>query len=59
MIIKVELYMKEYEDEYILMEYILCLVMDIDQIIKYYINNKVEVIKEIIKKVRGGNYVIL
>ncbi len=31
--------------------------MDIDQTTKHYINNKVEVIKEIIKKVRGGNHV--
>ncbi|PWZ69179.1 ATP-dependent chaperone ClpB, partial [Staphylococcus pseudintermedius] len=54
---KAESYMKEYEDEYISMEHILRSAMDIDQTTKHYINNKVEVIKEIIKKVRGGNHV--
>ncbi len=56
MITKAESYMKEYEDEYISMEDHV-LAMDIDQTTKHYINNKVEVIKEIIKKVRGGNHV--
>ena len=49
--------MKEYEDEYISMEHILRSAMDIDQTTKHYINNKVEVIKEIIKSKRG-NHVI-
>lgn len=57
LITKAESYMKEYEDEYISMEHILRSAMDIDQTTKHYINNKVEVIKEIIKKVRGGNHV--
>ncbi|MGE7103582.1 ATP-dependent Clp protease ATP-binding subunit, partial [Staphylococcus aureus] len=57
LITKAESYMKEYEDEYISMEHILHSAMDIDQTTKHYINNKVEVIKEIIKKVRGGNHV--
>lgn len=57
LITKAESYMKEYEDEYISMEHILRSTMDIDQTTKHYINNKVEVIKEIIKKVRGGNHV--
>lgn len=53
LITKAESYMKEYEDEYISMEHILRSAMDIDRTTKHYINNKVEVIKEIIKKVRG------
>lgn len=57
LITKAESYMKEYEDEYISMEHILRSAMDIDQTTKHYINNKVEVIKEIIKKVRGENHV--
>ncbi|VDZ34754.1 chaperone protein ClpB [Staphylococcus aureus] len=57
LITKAESYMKEYEDEYISMEHILRSAMDIDQTTKHYINNKVEVIKEIIKKGRGGNHV--
>ena len=43
--------MKEYEDEYIFNgAYFSRSAMDIDQTTKHYINNKVEVIKEIIKK---------
>lgn len=45
--------MKEYQDEFISMEHILRAAMDIDQTTKHFINNKAEVIKEIIKKVRG------
>ncbi|HDY9528191.1 ATP-dependent chaperone ClpB [Staphylococcus argenteus] len=54
---KAESYMKEYQDEFISMEHILRAAMDIDQTTKHFINNKAEVIKEIIKKVRGGNHV--
>lgn len=50
---KAESYMKEYQDEFISMEHILRAAMDIDQTTKHFINNKAEVIKEIIKKVRG------
>ena len=53
LITKAESYMKEYEDEYISMEHILRSAMDIDQTTKHYINNKVEVIKEIIKSKRN------
>ena len=54
---KAELYMKEYEDEYISMEHILRAAMDIDETTKQFVGNKVEVVKEIITKVRGGNHV--
>ena len=54
---KAESYMKEYEDEYISMEHILRAAMDIDETTKQFVGNKVEVVKEIITKVRGGNHV--
>ncbi len=54
---KAESYMKEYEDEYISMEHILCAAMDIDETTQQFVGNKEEVVKEIITKVRGGNHV--
>lgn len=54
---KAESYMKEYEDEYISMEYILRAAMDIDETTQQFVGNKEEVVKEIITKVRGGNHV--
>ena len=54
---KAESYMKEYEDEYISMEHILRAAIDIDETTKQFVGNKVEVVKEIITKVRGGNHV--
>ncbi len=52
-----ESYMKSYEDEYISMEHIILAAMDIDDTTKQYVDNKKEVIVEIIKKIRGGNHV--
>ena len=54
---KAESYMKEYEDDYISMEHILCAAMDIDETTQQFVGNKEEVVKEIITKVRGGNHV--
>ncbi|MGI2243373.1 ATP-dependent chaperone ClpB [Staphylococcus cohnii] len=54
---KAETYMKKYEDEYISMEHIVLAAMDIDDTTKQFVENKKEVIEEIIKKVRGGNRV--
>ena len=45
--------MKEYEDEYISMEHVLRVAMDIDDTTKQFVGNKEEVVKEIITKVRG------
>ncbi len=52
-----ESYMKSYEDEYISMEHIILAAMDIDETTKQYVDNKKEIIVEIIKKIRGGNHV--
>ncbi|RIN05713.1 ATP-dependent chaperone ClpB [Staphylococcus shinii] len=52
-----ESYMKSYEDEYISMEHIILAAMDIDDTTKQYVDNKKEIIVEIIKKIRGGNHV--
>ncbi len=52
-----ESYMKSYEDEYISMEHIILAAMDIDDTTKQYVDNKKEVMVEIIKKIRGGNHV--
>ncbi|MCM3518395.1 ATP-dependent chaperone ClpB [Staphylococcus xylosus] len=52
-----ESYMKSYEDEYISMEHIILAAMDVDDTTKQYVDNKKEVIVEIIKKIRGGNHV--
>ena len=54
---KSEHYMKVYEDDYISMEHLLRAAMDIDTIMQQTIENKQDVIKEIIKKIRGGNHV--
>lgn len=54
---KAESYMKSYEDEYISMEHLILSAMEIDETTKQFIGNKKEVIKEIIKKIRGGNHV--
>lgn len=54
---KSEHYMKAYEDDYISMEHLLRAAMDIDTIMQQTIENKQDVIKEIIKKFRGGNHV--
>lgn len=50
-------YMKSYEDEYISMEHIILAAMDVDDTTKQYVDNKKEIIVEIIKKIRGGNHV--
>lgn len=50
---KAESYMSSYEDEYISMEHLLLAANDIDDTTKQYIGNKIEVVKEIINKVRG------
>ena len=52
-----ESYMKSYEDEYISMEHIILAAMDVDDATKQYVDNKKEIIVEIIKKIRGGNHV--
>ena len=49
---KSEHYMKAYEDDYISMEHLLRAAMDIDTIMQQTIENKQDVIKEIIK-IRG------
>ncbi|WP_436860986.1 ATP-dependent chaperone ClpB [Staphylococcus caeli] len=54
---KAEQYMKNYEDEYVSMEHIILAAMDIDDITQQYVDNKKEIIIEIIKKIRGGNHV--
>lgn len=53
-----ESYMKSYEDEYISMEHIILAAMDVDDTTKQYVDNKKEIIVEIIKKIRGGNHVM-
>ena len=50
---KAEKYMKSYEDEFISMEHILRAAIDTDETTQKWVGNKVEVIKEIITKVRG------
>ncbi|SCU30657.1 ATPase subunit of an ATP-dependent protease [Staphylococcus xylosus] len=52
-----ESYMKSYEDEYISMEHIILAAMDVDDTTKQCVDNKKEIIVEIIKKIRGGNHV--
>ncbi|MCO4345158.1 ATP-dependent chaperone ClpB [Staphylococcus agnetis] len=54
---KAEQYMKEYEDAFISMEHLLRAAIDVEDITRQHVGNKQEVIKEIIKKVRGGNHV--
>ncbi|MEX5850292.1 ATP-dependent chaperone ClpB [Staphylococcus saprophyticus] len=54
---KAETYMNTYEDEYISMEHIILTAMDIDDTTIKFVDNKKEVIVEIIKKIRGGNHV--
>lgn len=54
---KAEQYMKQYEDEFISMEHLLLVAMDIDDTTQQATQYKKEVIEEIIKKVRGGNHV--
>ncbi|MDW4233321.1 ATP-dependent chaperone ClpB [Staphylococcus saprophyticus] len=54
---KAETYMNTYEDEYISMEHIILAAMDIDDTTIKFVDNKKEVIVEIIKKIRGGNHV--
>ncbi|MCD9064375.1 ATP-dependent chaperone ClpB [Staphylococcus saprophyticus] len=54
---KAETYMNTYEDEYISMEHIILATMDIDDTTIKFVDNKKEVIVEIIKKIRGGNHV--
>lgn len=54
---KAETYMNIYEDEYISMEHIILAAMDIDDTTIKFVDNKKEVIVEIIKKIRGGNHV--
>ena len=52
---KAEKYMKSYEDEFISMEHILRAAIDTDETTQKWVGNKVEVIKEIITKVRGNH----
>ncbi|MFQ3782381.1 ATP-dependent chaperone ClpB [Staphylococcus saprophyticus] len=54
---KAETYMNTYEDEYISMEHVILAAMDIDDTTIKFVDNKKEVIVEIIKKIRGGNHV--
>ncbi|UXU56707.1 ATP-dependent chaperone ClpB [Staphylococcus agnetis] len=54
---KAEQYMKEYEDAFISMEHLLRAAIDVEDITRQHVGNKQEVIKEIIKKIRGGNHV--
>lgn len=54
---KAETYRNTYEDEYISMEHIILAAMDIDDTTIKFVDNKKEVIVEIIKKIRGGNHV--
>ena len=49
--------MEDMNDQYISQEHILLAAMEIDERLKESIGNKTEVIKEIIKKIRGGNHV--
>lgn len=54
---KAEAIMKDYDDEFVSMEHVLLAAMEVDETTKSYVGNKNEVIKEIIKKIRGGNHV--
>ncbi|PTK33690.1 ATP-dependent chaperone ClpB [Staphylococcus saprophyticus] len=54
---KAETYMNTYEDEYIAMGRNILAAMDIDDTTIKFVDNKKEVIVEIIKKIRGGNHV--
>ena len=54
---KAEAIMKDYDDEFVSMEHVLLAAMEVDETTKSYVGNKKEVIKEIIKKIRGGNHV--
>lgn len=54
---KAEQIMQSYEDEFVSMEHVLLAAIEVDDITKQFVGNKAEVIKEIIKKVRGGNHV--
>ena len=54
---KAEANMKAYEDEFISMEHLTLVAIEEDDTTKRFVNNKDEVIKEIIKKIRGGNHV--
>lgn len=54
---KAETYMNTYEDTYISMEHIILAAMDIDETTIKFVDNKKEIIVEIIKKIRGGNHV--
>ena len=49
--------MEDMNDQYISQEHILLAAMEIDERLKESVGNKTEVIKEIIKKIRGGNHV--
>lgn len=54
---KAESYMKSYEDEFISMEHIVRAAIDVDSTTQQFVQNKKEVIIEVIKKLRGGNHV--
>lgn len=54
---KAESYMKDYKDEFISMEHLVRAAIDVDTTTQQFVQNKEEVIIEIIKKLRGGNHV--
>ncbi|MFB9860304.1 ATP-dependent chaperone ClpB [Salinicoccus siamensis] len=54
---RAEKIMTEMKDEYVSIEHVLLAGMEKEQILKEAVGNKVEVIKEIINKARGGNHV--
>ena len=54
---KAEAIMQEYDDDFVSMEHVLLAAMAVDDTTKQHVGNKDEVIKEIIKKIRGGNHV--
>ena len=49
--------METYEDQFVSMEHLLLAAIETNEITQQFVGNKDEVIKEIIKRVRGGNHV--
>lgn len=49
--------METYDDEFVSMEHLLLAAIETNEITQQFVSNKDKVIKEIIKKVRGGNHV--
>ena len=57
LLVKAEAIMTEYDDQFISLEHLLLAAIALDQTTRACVEQKEQVIKEIIKKVRGGNHV--